>query len=78
MHEDDHHYQLILWRFDPLGPIFVFKINGLVFGYAPSPYQANRCIKQLAIDHMIEHPFGTEVLRKEINVDNVLSGAPSR
>ena len=74
VHEDDRNYQLMLWRYDPLGPVFIYAIYGLVFGFIPSPYQANRCIKQLAKDHKIEHLFGAEVLRKEIYVDDVLSG----
>lgn len=74
IHPDDQHYQSILWRFDPSEPIHTYKLNTVTYGLVCSPFLANRTIKQLAVDHMFEHPWGAEVLRTEIYMDDVLSG----
>ena len=60
IHPEDQRFQLILWKFDENGPIFVFKIGTVIFGFVSSPFQADRTVKQLNIDYIIDHPWGAE------------------
>ena len=65
VHENNQQYQLILWRFDPLGPIFVCKLNSLVFSYAPSSYKAIYSIKWIL--------FSYEAICKQIDIRELLA-----
>ena len=73
IHPDDRQFQCILWRKNPSDPISEFELNTLLYGYPPSPYQANRTIKQLGKDYSLQHTLGAEVLESETYVDDVLS-----
>ena len=66
-----------MWRFDENRQIFVFKIGTVIFGFLSSPFQADRTVKQLSIDYIIDHPWGAKVLQKEIYRDDILSGGHS-
>ena len=58
----------------PLLVILIFLIVVLSFGLVCSPYIANRCVKQLAIEHADFHPLGADVAVDEIYMDDVCSG----
>ena len=74
IHEADRKYQSILWRSNPKDPISIYELDTVTYGVASSPCHANMTIKRLAKDHMINHPYGADVLHKEIYMDDVLSG----
>ena len=58
-------------------PIKIFHLKTLTYGEGPSGYIATRVLHQSAYDHQSEYSLGAEVLRKEIYMDDVLSGAPT-
>ena len=73
VHEDDHKFQSILWRFDSSEPIDVYRIPVLVYGIKRSGYLADRSVKQTAIKHPPQFPLGAEIINKEMYLDNVTS-----
>ena len=75
MHENDRVYQLILWRFSEDQPIQVGLLNSVSYGIKPSPYQANRVIKQLGEDEKQNFPLAAEILNEEVYMDDTLSGS---
>lgn len=72
---NDTNYQLILFRPMVNGPIQTYRLLTVTYGQAPSPYLANRVIKQLADDDGASFPLAIPVLRNQIYVDDALFGA---
>lgn len=73
-HQD---FQRILWRFSPNSPIKEYRLKRVTFGLSCSPYLANRTILQLADDEHLKYPLASNVLKNDIYVDDILTGASS-
>ena len=71
--EEDRIYQKILW-FDN-GEIREYALNTVTFGVNPAPFLAIRCLHQLAEDEGNKFPLASRVLKKNMYVDNMLTGA---
>lgn len=71
--ESDRKYQRILWRMN--SEIQTFELNTVTFGLASSSFLAIRCLHQLANDHQDEYPRAAKILKKDLYVDDVISGA---
>ena len=77
MHPDDRKYQTIFWRFNPFDDLQNYQLNTVVYGLTSSPFLALRVIKQLVIDEGSSYPQASEVLSRDIYVDDICSGGES-
>ena len=74
--EEDRKYQKILWFTG--NKIVTGIINTILFGEAPAPYLAIRCLHQLADDEVDNFPLASKILKKDMYVDNMLTGSDSK
>ncbi|KAI8420767.1 hypothetical protein MSG28_007980 [Choristoneura fumiferana] len=76
---DDRKYQLILWREDPSHDVQVYELNTNTYGLRSSPFIAIRTVLLLADDWEVSHPnsHAAHVMRRDIFVDDILTGADS-
>ncbi|XP_063979923.1 uncharacterized protein LOC135163947 [Diachasmimorpha longicaudata] len=74
---EDRKYQRILWRDDD-GPVRTYELNTVTFGLASAPYLAIRCLHQLADDEQHQYPIGAMILKRDLYVDDLLTGAKNR
>ncbi|XP_063972042.1 uncharacterized protein LOC135159909 [Diachasmimorpha longicaudata] len=74
---EDRKYQRILWRNDD-GPVRTYELNTVTFGLSAAPYLAIRCLHQLATDEAQDFPIAAEILKRDMYVDDLLTGAETR
>lgn len=74
MHPEDAQYQRILW-YDKNNEIQEFCLTTVTFGTASAPYDAIRVIHQLADDEKQNYPLAEYVLKHEMYVDDIQTGA---
>lgn len=72
--EEDRAYQRILWR-DADSQMATYELNTITFGLSPAPYLAIRCLQQLAEDEGHEFPRAAMVIKNDLYVDDLLTGA---
>ncbi|KAL7735481.1 hypothetical protein ACLKA6_010517 [Drosophila palustris] len=77
IHEDDAQYQRILWKSEEKADIDEYCCTTVMFGTSPAPFLAMRVMQQLASDEAENYPLATDVVRYQMYVDDVLSGADS-
>ncbi|XP_058980324.1 uncharacterized protein LOC131803245 [Musca domestica] len=77
VHEDDQQYQRILFRTSPVEKVQDFCLQTVTFGVNCAPYLAIRTLLQLSDDSRESHPSASSILRNQIYVDDILSGAHS-
>ncbi|XP_029156972.1 uncharacterized protein LOC114929574 [Nylanderia fulva] len=75
VHADDQSLQRILWRKDSETEIKEYWLTTVTYGLACAPYLAIRTLHQLAVDEGDRHPEGAAVLRSDVYMDDILSGA---
>ncbi|KAL0871958.1 hypothetical protein ABMA27_004401 [Loxostege sticticalis] len=71
-HQD---YQRILFRSSPEQPIQEYRLQRVTFGVSSAPFLAIRTMQQLADDEDTSYPLAAEVLRHDLYVDDVVTGA---
>ncbi|XP_065203500.1 uncharacterized protein LOC135833661 [Planococcus citri] len=71
----DRNMQRIVMLIDQV--IIDFQLNTVTYGEASAPYEATRCLMQLAIDGKAAFPAAAEVLERETYMDDSASGADS-
>ncbi|XP_018360607.1 PREDICTED: uncharacterized protein LOC108759598 [Trachymyrmex cornetzi] len=71
----DRDYQRVLWRRSPDEPIEEYRLNTVTYGEASSSYLATKCIYRLAELGEREYPDASRILREEIYVDDIMTGA---
>ncbi|XP_066595474.1 uncharacterized protein [Prorops nasuta] len=71
----DRHYQRILWWHQ--NKIETFELNTVTFRISSAPFLAIRTLKQLANDEGHRFPVAAEILRRDLYVDDLLTGADS-
>ena len=72
---DDRRYQRIFWYLR--NSIRVYELNTVTFGVSAAPYLAIRTIQQLADDESSNFPLAAEILKRDIYVDDLMTGADS-
>ncbi|XP_062538179.1 uncharacterized protein LOC134206476 [Armigeres subalbatus] len=72
---EDQRFLRIVWREDPLQPLRVMELNTVTYGTTSAPYQAMRCLMQLAEDETLDFSVASRTSREDFYVDDVLSGA---
>ncbi|XP_055916655.1 uncharacterized protein LOC129949299 [Eupeodes corollae] len=73
----DRYYQLIMWREQKTSPVRIYKMNTVTFGTASAPYLAIKILKRVADDEEANFPEGAKVVREDMYVDDLISGADS-
>ncbi|XP_043258558.1 uncharacterized protein LOC122400888 [Colletes gigas] len=71
---EDRSFQRILWR-DQRNRIATYELNTVTFGLTSAPYLATRCLQQLATDEQMEFPIASLVIKRDMYVDDLLTGA---
>lgn len=74
VHEEDRPLQCILWRSDPTEPISMYLLNTVTYGTRAAPYLAVRCIKRLAEIYQEQYRNAAEIIRRDIYVDDLITG----
>ncbi|XP_055604756.1 uncharacterized protein LOC129752988 [Uranotaenia lowii] len=75
VHPDDTGYQRIFWRENPKHPLQVLELTTVTYGTASAPFQATRCLIQLADDEGDKFPKAANILRHDCYVDDIMSGS---
>ncbi|XP_046143150.1 uncharacterized protein LOC123988154 [Osmia bicornis bicornis] len=73
IHPDDRKFQRIFWYHE--GKIAVFQLNTVTFGVSSAPFLAIRTIKQLADDESANFPLASQIIKRDLYVDDLLTGA---
>ncbi|XP_073819582.1 uncharacterized protein [Musca autumnalis] len=77
VHEKDQQFQRILFRSSPLEKVEDYSLKTVTFGVNCAPYLAIRTLLQLSDDSKDSHPTASQILKSQIYVDDILSGAHS-
>ncbi|XP_075168002.1 uncharacterized protein LOC142240188 [Haematobia irritans] len=77
VHEGDQKFQQILFRPAPNNPVQTFRLKTVTFGVNAAPFLAIRTLLELSKDCQTLYPKASCILRQEVYVDDVLSGAHS-
>ncbi|XP_073811694.1 uncharacterized protein [Musca autumnalis] len=77
VHSDHTPFQRIVFRNHPGEIIQDFELQTVTFGVNCAPYLAIRTLLQLADDVQSSHPKASSIIRNDMYVDDVLSGAHS-
>lgn len=75
VHSDDWRWQRILWSSRQDEAPQEFQLCTVTYGLACAPYLAIRCIHQLAVEESAKFPAAASIIRRDVYVDDVLSGA---
>lgn len=71
---EDRPFQRILWRNDK-NEIATYELNTVTFGLSSAPYLAIRCLHQLADDESDSFIAAFDIIKRDIYVDDLLTGA---
>ncbi|XP_076650259.1 uncharacterized protein LOC143357625 [Halictus rubicundus] len=72
--KEDRKFQRILWT-NSNGELKTFELNTVTFGLSSAPFLATRCLQQIAEDHGHQYKYAGQVLRRDLYVDDLLTGA---
>lgn len=70
---EDRKYQKMLWQGN--NGRRTYELNRVTFGVASAPFLAIRCLNQLADDEEDKFPNAAKILKQDIYVDDLLTGA---
>ena len=77
VHPDDAQWQHLLWQKSRNSPIIDLQATTVTYGTACAPFLAIRTLLQLAFEGASRFPHAAEILRNQIYVDDIFSGAHS-
>ncbi|XP_060868578.1 uncharacterized protein LOC132943558 [Metopolophium dirhodum] len=77
IHATDRDYLRILWRFEPDSPIQEYRLCTVTYGTSCAPHQALRTMQYLATIEESRFPIAAKVLKNDMFVDDILTGAQS-
>lgn len=72
LHPPHRDLQRILWRNSTSEPIKEYRLTGVCFGVASSPFLATRALNQLAIDEQDTYPRASHAILHNFYVDDCL------
>ncbi|XP_067634789.1 uncharacterized protein [Eurosta solidaginis] len=75
MSPKDRQFQLIVWRDEPHLPLQFYELNTITYGTASAPFLAIRSLFFIAETYGNLYPLGAHVLKSDLYVDDVLTGA---
>lgn len=73
--KDDVDYQRILWREFPTQPIEEYRLLTVTYGISCAPFLAIRTLHQLAEDEKHDFPIEAEILKSDLYMDDLMTGA---
>ncbi|XP_062713769.1 uncharacterized protein LOC134290616 [Aedes albopictus] len=73
----DTHFLRVFWCEQPSDRLRVLELTTVTYGTASAPFQATRCLQQLAEDESTDYPIGARIVKEDFYVDDALSGADS-
>ncbi|KAI5739399.1 hypothetical protein M8J77_018863 [Diaphorina citri] len=76
--KEDQKFQRFLWRESPQEPLQCYQMERVVFGMRPSPFLAQRVLRQLAKDYEDEFPSGSHEVSQSFYMDDFLSSFMSK
>ena len=68
-------FQRILWRENPTDELLTYELNTVTYGTASAPYLAVKCLHYLADENITQYPTEARIIKREIYVDDLLTGA---
>ncbi|XP_066595445.1 uncharacterized protein [Prorops nasuta] len=71
--ESDRKYQCVLWRVGH--QIKTYELNTVTFGISAAPFLAISTVHRLAEDEEINFPFAAKVLKRDLYVEDLVTGA---
>lgn len=74
--EEDQPYLRFLWK-EKDETVQTYQFNRLIFGLKPASYIATKCLHRLAEDEGARFPEAAKILRRDLYVDDLLTGADS-
>ncbi|XP_050437851.1 uncharacterized protein LOC126844044 [Adelges cooleyi] len=77
IHPNDRDYLRILWRFKSDSPIQEYRLCTVTYGTSCAPHQALRTMQYLATMEESNFPIAANVLKNDMFVDDILTGAQS-
>ncbi|XP_044582954.1 uncharacterized protein LOC123263974 [Cotesia glomerata] len=75
IHPDHHKFQRILYYHN--NNISTFELKRVTFGVSAAPFLAIRTVNQLADDESHNFPVASKILKRDLYVDNLLTGSNS-
>jgi len=73
--QKDSFLQCILWKDSPIDDLQVYKLDTVTYGTKPASFLSVRAMQQLSIDEQASFPIGSEILRPDFYVDDLISGS---
>ncbi|XP_055622283.1 uncharacterized protein LOC129765871 [Toxorhynchites rutilus septentrionalis] len=64
----------ILWRDSPSEPLRTFQLTTVTYGTSCAPYQATRCLQEIAKIGEVTHPEASKVVSRDFYMDDLLTG----
>ncbi|XP_072377748.1 uncharacterized protein [Diabrotica undecimpunctata] len=77
IHPEERYLQNILWRQNPNEDLAPFELQTVTYGTTSAPYLAIKCIKQLASDYKHDYPIASELIDRDMYVDDLITGFTS-
>ncbi|XP_055634106.1 uncharacterized protein LOC129774399 [Toxorhynchites rutilus septentrionalis] len=75
--EADQPLQRIVWRDSPTQPLQTYQLTTVTYGTSAAPYLATKCLQKLRKDGSIIYPEAAVIIRNDVYMDDLLSGADS-
>ncbi|XP_029673481.1 uncharacterized protein LOC115241711 [Formica exsecta] len=75
VHPDDRDLQRIIWRYNRQADFQEYRLNTVTYGLSCALFLAMRTLQQLASDEEQRYPIGASVIRSDVYMDDVLTGA---
>ncbi|KAL0102633.1 hypothetical protein PUN28_018130 [Cardiocondyla obscurior] len=76
VHDEDLHRQKIVWREISGSPLVTYELRSVSYGTKTTPFFATACLRHLTQRYAGKYPVGSEHIRKNFYVDDVLTEAP--
>ncbi|XP_071055137.1 uncharacterized protein [Onthophagus taurus] len=73
--EEQREWQRILWRKNMNDKIGIFKLNTVTYGLKPATYLTTRCINAIASEFKEVNPMASDLILKNMYVDDITFGA---
>ncbi|XP_055527173.1 uncharacterized protein LOC129719790 [Wyeomyia smithii] len=74
VHPNDQPLQRIFWRDNTSKPLETYQLLTVTYGTSSAPFLATRVLQQLAEDGINEYPLAAAVVRKDMYMDDLLTG----
>ncbi|XP_045450124.1 uncharacterized protein LOC123658876 [Melitaea cinxia] len=73
--KEDRDYQRILWRKSPKDPVEEYRLLTVTYGTSSAPFLAMRTLHQLAEDEAVNFPQESAIIKSDIYMDDLMTGA---